>query len=397
MPTLEQIREALTQVKYPGMTRDIVSFGMVKDVVVEGGAVRITMHFKNNDTAVQEQVIGSIRVAVGKMADVASVDVRTIQAEPPKASPGAHDHGHDHGHDHKGHSHSHGPAGATGQRPANLGMDPWAGRKPIKGVQSIVAVASGKGGVGKSTVATNLAVALAKKGQKVGLMDSDIYGPSVHMMFGAMDLRPSTYDGKTLEPFIKHGVKFMSIGLLLGDQTPVIWRGPMVMKMIDQFLHDVNWGDLDVLVIDLPPGTGDAQLTLVQKVPITGAVIVTTPQNVALMDAVRGLEMFKRVDVPVIGLVENMSHFACPHCGKTTDIFSHGGGQRTAKELNIPLLAEIPLQVEVREAGDKGAPVVIATPDAPAAKGFEELAGKVTEFLAKAPKPVQTPKLNIVS
>lgn len=365
MSSVDQVREALKRVKYPGMERDIVSFGMVKDVSLEAGVARVVLDPKTADEKIQDQLAAAVRIAVAQVDGISSVDVGIGG----KAAEGR---------------------VATGQsgpgRPANLGMDPWAGRKAIAGVKTIIAVASGKGGVGKSTIATNLAVGLAKKGRSVGLVDADIYGPSVHMMFGAKELRPTSYDGKTLEPFIKHGVKFMSIGLLLGKDTPVIWRGPMVMKMLDQFLNDVNWGELDTLVVDLPPGTGDAQLTLVQKVPITGAVIVTTPQNVALMDAVRGLEMFNRVEVPVIGLVENMSFFHCPECGHQTDIFSHGGGSRTAEELGIPLLTEVPLNSGVREAGDDGTPVVLAQPDSPAAKALDELVLKVGEFIDRQAK-----------
>lgn len=375
MATQDQIKEALTQVKYPGMSRDIVSFGMVKDIKISGEQVTVGLEMKTNDAEVEEKIGEAIKAALQKVPGVVHLELHVS-----RPAPGPHQHG------------------APGAR--NLGGDPFAGRKPIKGIKHVVAVASGKGGVGKSTVATNLAVSLAKQGQKVGLLDADIYGPSVHMMFGAMDLRPTSYDGKTIEPFLKHGVKFITLGLLLGENTPVIWRGPMVMKMLDQFLNDVNWGELDVLVLDLPPGTGDAQLTLTQKVPISGAVIVTTPQNVALMDAVRGLEMFKRVDVPVIGLVENMSFFSCPKCGHEEHVFSHGGGERTAKELGIPLLTAVPLESGVREAGDEGTPIAIAKPDAAAAKSFQTLATKVGDYLAKATVPDGAPakfKLNVVT
>ncbi len=365
MATVEQVRENLKRVKYPGMERDIVSFGMLKDVAVEGGRVRVVLDPKTSDPKIQDQVAAGVRVAIAQLEGVERVDVELTGKQAAGTV----------------------VTGEKGQgRPAALGMDPWAGRKPIPGIRTIVAVASGKGGVGKSTVATNLAAGLAKKGLKVGLMDADIYGPSVHMMYGAKDLRPTSYDGKTLEPFVKHGVRFMSLGLLLGKDTPVIWRGPMVMKMLDQFLNDVNWGELDTLVVDLPPGTGDAQLTLVQKVPLSGAVIVTTPQNVALMDAVRGMEMFRRVEVPVIGLVENMSFYHCPKCGHQEHIFSHGGGAETAKELDIPLIGEIPLNASVREAGDEGTPIVVAAPDSPVAKAFEKVVDKVAAFVSQTEK-----------
>jgi ATP-binding protein involved in chromosome partitioning len=369
MSTIEErIRTAVAQVRYPGMTRDIVSFGMLTDVAVEGTVARVTLDYKTADRATRDQIAAAVRIAVAKSVD----EVTSVEVLPPITEEGP-------------------------RRDPAMGMDPWAGRKPIAGINAIVAVASGKGGVGKSTIATNLAVGLAGLGQRVGLVDCDIYGPSVHMMFGAEDMRPTSYDGKTMEPFVKHGVKFMSIGLLLGKDTPVIWRGPMVMKMIDQFLRDVNWGELDVLVVDLPPGTGDAQLSLVQKVPISGAVIVTTPQNVALADAVRGMEMFKRVEVPVIGMVENMSQFHCPECGHRSDIFKHGGGARTAQELGTQLLAAVPLNPAVCEAGDAGTPVLLAAPDSPSAQAMLEMARKVEDYLQQLPRPKVVPKLNIVS
>ncbi len=370
MANIEQIRDALKHVVYPGMTRDIVSFGMVQDIAIalDTGKVTVTLDWKNSSPQVQDQIAAAVRIAVAqKVEGISSVEVPTGADHTPR------------------------------QGGANGGLDPWAGRKPITGVETVVAVASGKGGVGKSTVATNLAVGLAKLGKKVGLVDADIYGPSVHLMFGARDLRPASHDGKTLEPFIMHGVKFMSVGLLVGENTPVIWRGPMVMKMIDQFLREVNWGQLDVLVVDLPPGTGDAQLSLVQKVPLTGAVIVTTPQNVALADAVRGLEMFKRVEVPVIGLVENMSTFHCPQCGHEEHIFRQGGGARTAEDLKIPFLGDIPLNANVCQAGDQGTPVIVADPESPSAKALQGVAEKVAAYLDAVPRQKAVPKLNIVS
>jgi len=256
-------------------------------------------------------------------------------------------------------------------------QDPFAGRAPVPGVANIIAVASGKGGVGKSTVAVNLAVALARQGAKVGLMDADIYGPSIPLMMGADGQRVmGTPEGKMV-PLEAHGVKIVSIGFLLGKDAPVVWRGPMVGRAVQQLARDVVWGELDYLIIDLPPGTGDAQLSLVQSVPLAGGVIVTTPQDIALLDATRGLSMFREVKVPVLGIVENMSYFACPHCGEKTHIFSHGGGEETAERLKVPFLGAIPLDVDVRIGGDTGQPIVAAHPDSEQAKAFMELASMV--------------------
>src|SRR6185436_6484971 len=227
-----------------------------------------------------------------------------------------------------------------------------------------VAVASGKGGVGKSTVAANLALALARVGHKVGLMDSDIYGPSQQMMMG-IDEKPYVNETNQIVPIERYGVKVMSLGFLMDVDQPVIWRGPMVMKAVEQFLQDVAWGTLDVLVIDLPPGTGDAQLTLTQKVHLSGAVIVTTPQDIALIDARKGLAMFQKVNVPVLGIIENMSYFLCPHCGERSDIFSHGGARREAERLGTDFLGEVPLDMAIRETSDDGRPITVSDPQSP--------------------------------
>jgi ATP-binding protein involved in chromosome partitioning len=251
-------------------------------------------------------------------------------------------------------------------------------------VKHVIAVASGKGGVGKSTVAVNLAVALAGGGAKVGLLDADIYGPSIPLMMGVdekPDLDPS---GRALLPFVRFGVSFMSLGFLVEKDTAVIWRGPMVMKAVEQLLRDVAWGDLDVLVVDMPPGTGDAQLTLSQKVRLSGAVIVTTPQDVALADASKGVAMFRKVGVPVLGIVENMSSFSCPHCGGRTDIFGHGGGRSEALRLDVPFLGEIDLDPAIRDGGDSGRPLVDGSPNSPRADAFRAIARKV--LLALAPQ-----------
>jgi ATP-binding protein involved in chromosome partitioning len=251
-------------------------------------------------------------------------------------------------------------------------------KEPIPGVRNIIAVASGKGGVGKSTVAVNLAAALASKGKKVGICDTDIYGPSMPLMLGLRQ-RPEAGPDQKIIPLERDGLKVMSIGFLLEDDTAVIWRGPMVMQMVKQFLRDVAWGELDYLVLDLPPGTGDAQLTIVQTVPLTGAIIVTTPNDIALMDARRGLSMFREVSVPVIGIVENMSGFECPHCHKSTSIFDEGGGKRTANQLGVPFLGGIPVDTQIRKGGDTGQPVVLVDPKSSQSKPFLALADAVLE------------------
>ncbi len=251
----------------------------------------------------------------------------------------------------------------------------------IPGVKNTIAVASGKGGVGKSTVAVNLALALAKTGAKVGLLDADVYGPSLPIMMGIHETPQATAEDKLI-PIDNHGLKLMSVGFMLDEETPLIWRGPLVMQLVKQFLMGVLWGELDYLVIDLPPGTGDVQLTLVQTIPLTGAVIVTTPQDIALIDARRAIKMFHEVKVPVIGIIENMSYFVCPHCNGKTDIFSTGGGEKTSERYGIPLLGKIPLDVEIREGSDSGAPIVVSKPDSPHSKAFSEIAGSVASKIS---------------
>jgi ATP-binding protein involved in chromosome partitioning len=255
-------------------------------------------------------------------------------------------------------------------------------RPQIVGVKHIVAVGSGKGGVGKSTVAVNLACALTKLGQKIGVMDADIYGPSVPKMMGAMQ-RP-TMSGDKLDPVENFGLKMMSMAFLLDGNSPVIWRGPMIMKAIQQFSHAVNWGELDVLVVDLPPGTGDAQLSLAQTIALDGGVIVTTPQDVALEVARRGIAMFEKVNVKILGIIENMSYYVCPHCGEHDDIFGHGGGKREAEQMGVPFLGEVPLFSEIRICGDKGVPIVVAEPKSKPAQAFVGCAESVMGQLAKA-------------
>jgi ATP-binding protein involved in chromosome partitioning len=351
MPVTEDdVRRALARVKYPGFTRDIVDWGAVRDLSVVDGAVALRIELGPGNPAVAGTIEREARAALRELQGVTSVAIRFDSTVAP----------------HKGRS-----AAALGALDAAL----------LPGVRHTIAVASGKGGVGKSTVAVNLAVALAKRGARVGLLDADIYGPSIPLMMG-VDERPAIDPtGQSIVPFDRWSVRFMSLGFLVDKEDAVIWRGPMVMKAIEQLLRDVAWGDLDVLVVDMPPGTGDAQLTLSQKVRLAGAVIVTTPQDVALADAIKGVSMFRKVGVPVLGIVENMSFFHCPHCGTRTDVFGHGGGRREAIRLDAPFLGEIPLDAAIREGGDAGRPVVGADPGSSLAAAFLGIADNVLEAL----------------
>ncbi|MFI5365931.1 MAG: P-loop NTPase [Candidatus Binatia bacterium] len=349
MTTIDEIRERLTEIRAPGFPRDIVALGMVHGIDTRDGAVTIDLQAAPMPPQSLEATIADIRRAVGALDGVGEVTVRVQQAAqaPPAAGPGA---------------------GAFNE----LG--------PIPGVRDIIAVASTKGGVGKSTVAANLALALARLGQRVGLLDADVYGPSVPIMFGINE-RPRTAENKRISPIERYGVRLMSVGFFLDDQSPVIWRGPLVMGLVRQFLKDVDWGTLDVLVVDMPPGTGDAQLTLVQQVPLAGGVVVTTPQDVATLDVQRGIAMFQQVNTPVLGIIENMSYYECPHCGKREDVFGSGGGARIATTFGVPVLGQIPLVQEVRTGGDAGKPIVVEQPDHPVSRLFMHIAGRVREAI----------------
>jgi ATP-binding protein involved in chromosome partitioning len=352
-PSRDDVVRALAGVPYPGFTRDLVSFGVVRDVAVQDGAVRVRIELGAGNPAVAGTIDRAAREAIERLPGVRSVALTVVPASAPPRVSGA-------------------------AAPASGGLD--AGLLPA--VTHVVAVASGKGGVGKSTVAVNLAVALARRGARVGLLDADIYGPSIPLMMG-VDERPNLDEaGRGIVPFERFGVRFMSLGFLVDKDAAVIWRGPMVMKAIEQLLRDVLWDELDVLVVDLPPGTGDAQLTLSQKVRLSGAVIVTTPQDVALADAVKGISMFRKVGVPVLGVVENMSFFVCPHCGGRTEVFAHGGGRREAARLEVPFLGEIPLDGAVRDGGDRGVPVVAGDPSGALSASFLALADGVLAALS---------------
>ncbi len=339
MTTLDDIRERLSEIRAPGMPRDIVGAGMVRGVELVNGAVTIQFQAAPMPAPSLQATLAEIRRAVGALPGVQRVDVQT--------------------------------AGAAGASPfGELG--------PLAGVRDILAVSSTKGGVGKSTIAANLSLALAHLGRRVGLLDADVYGPSLPMMFG-LSGRPRVSDQKRITPLERYGVRLMSIGFFLDESSPVIWRGPLVMGLVRQFLKDVDWGELDVLVVDMPPGTGDAQLTLVQQVPLAGAVVVTTPQEVATLDVQRGIAMFAKVNTPVLGVIENMSYYHCPGCGRDDEVFGHGGGERIARAFGLPLLGRLPLLVALREAGDTGTPLVQANPEHPVSRELARIATRVLE------------------
>ncbi len=344
-----RVIEALRQVADPERQADIVSLGMVSGLTVKNGHVAFAIEVEPERGPRLEPLRMAAEKAVFALPGVLSVTAVLTAHRGGAAQPA--------------------PSPAPGGRPG-------AAKALVPGVRSIVAVASGKGGVGKSTTATNLAVALATQGHKVGLLDADIYGPSQPRMMGIRG-RPTATDERTLVPLQNYGIKCMSIGFMVAEDTAMIWRGPMVMGAINQMLREVEWGELDILVVDLPPGTGDAQLTMAQQVPLTGAVIVSTPQDIALIDARRGLNMFRKVDVPVLGIVENMSYFLCPHCGGRSDVFSHGGARREAERLGVEFLGEVPLDMAIRETSDGGRPIVISHPDSAHAATYQAIAARV--------------------
>jgi ATP-binding protein involved in chromosome partitioning len=357
--TERQVLDALGRVRDPDRGADIVSLHMVSGVVIRDGNVGFAIEVEPERGPRLEPLRKAAEAAVEALPGVVSVTaVLTAEArsgQPQRPAPHAHDHP---------------PQGAN--TPAAQAQR----RGAVPGVGAIIAVASGKGGVGKSTVAANLALALKANGLAVGVLDADIYGPSMPRMLGISG-RPQTEDGKTLRPMENYGIKCMSMGFLVPEDTAMIWRGPMVMSALNQMLRDVAWGELDIMVVDLPPGTGDAQLTIAQQVPLAGAVIVSTPQDIALIDARRGLSMFQKVDVPVLGIIENMSYFLCPHCGERSDIFSHGGARREAVRLGCDFLGEVPLDLAIRETSDDGRPITMSDPGSAHAQLFREIAARV--------------------
>lgn len=349
----EAVVEVLRKIPYPGGQGDIVAAGWLGDVLVQSnGDVMVTLEVPAALGPQLEPLRKEAEASVQAMAGVAKASViLTAQREAPAQQPK--------------------PAAAPG-------------KLELPGVKKIIAVASGKGGVGKSTTAANLALALSRMGLKVALFDADIYGPSMPCMMGLSGLKPGN-NGERMLPLENHGIKVMSIGFMIPDDSPVIWRGPMVMGALEQLLREVEWGELDVMVVDMPPGTGDTQLTMSQRVPLAGAVIVSTPQDIALLDARKGLNMFRKVEVPVLGVIENMSYYVCPSCGHREHVFSHGGARQAAEQLEADFLGEIPLDIKIREMADEGTPIVVADPEGPHTKAYGEIARKVWEKINGGP------------
>lgn len=371
--TKELVLDALKTIKGPDFEGDIVSLGLVSEIFIANSKV----FFSITVPAARAQELEPLRTAAERVVKampgvegavvaltaekkgggMESAPPRPVPPRPAPSRPAA--------------------QAAPRQAPSSpSGHQP--GKRGVPGVNAIIAVASGKGGVGKSTTAVNLALGLAAQGLKVGLLDADIYGPSMPRMLGLQG-RPETIDGRILKPMEKYGIKVMSMGFLVEEETPMIWRGPMVMSALSQLLREVEWAPLDVLVLDMPPGTGDAQLTVAQQVPLAGAVIVSTPQDIALIDARKGINMFKKVDIPLLGIVENMSYFIAPDTGARYNIFGHGGARSEAERLGVPFLGEVPLTMDVRETSDAGTPVVVSNPDGAQAKVYKEIAAKVQE------------------
>lgn len=362
-PTADIILAALASIPGPDGRTPLPRSGTLSEIVVHKGKV----YFSIQVDAARASRLEPLRVAAENAAravpGVESVLVSFTEERPPEQRSQA------------------------GERRPGPKAQAATTKAGVPGVKHIIAVASGKGGVGKSTTAANLALALAQLGQRVGMLDADIYGPSLPKLFGLVDARPETAGGRTLKPLATHGLVLMSIGFLVDQEAAMIWRGPMVMSALQQMLREVTWGELDVLVIDMPPGTGDAQLTIAQTVPLSGAVIVSTPQDLALIDARRGVTMFEQVAIPVIGIVENMSYFVCPHCGERSDIFGHGGAREEAMRRGVPFLGEIPLDMTIRATSDAGNPIVASDPDGAHARAYLAIAREIADTLAAPQRP----------
>jgi ATP-binding protein involved in chromosome partitioning len=356
--TEEKIRDALRRIQHRG--RSVVDLEMVTGIVIKGSNVGFAIEVEPAEGQALEPLRRACEEAVRALPGVTSCTAVLTAERAPGGDRAARP--------------------QTAQRPAAAPAAP--------GIKAIIAVASGKGGVGKSTTAVNLAMAIATLGRRVGILDADIYGPSIPRMTG-LSGQPQANEGKKLEPMNAYGVKVMSMGFLVGEDTPMIWRGPMVQSAIQQLLGDVAWGELDVLVVDLPPGTGDAQLTMAQRVPLKGAVVVSTPQDIALLDARKAINMFRKVNVPILGIVENMSYFCCPNCGHRTDIFAHGGARACASTYGVDFLGEIPLELAIRQTSDEGRPIVVTDPDSPHAKSYRQIAERVLGQLeSRTDKPL---------
>ena len=386
-PTPEIVLQTLKRIKGPDLDSNIVDLGLVAPPLVKDGRVTVSITVPAERATeleplrqAAEKVLTDLPGVTGVIAVLTSdrpsgrppESPRVTAARQTGAGAGATGHGHDHGHHHHGQAHDHGHA-----HPPPRPSAPSAARAAsVPGVKHIIAVASGKGGVGKSTTAVNLALGLQAIGLKVGVLDADVYGPSMPRLL-ALTGRPQAGADKKLRPLSAYGLKVMSMGFLVEEGVPVIWRGPMVTQALAQMMREVSWGDLDVLVVDMPPGTGDAQISLAQQTPLSGAVIVSTPQDLALIDARKGLAMFNQVDVPVLGIIENMSTFICPKCGERSDIFGHGGARAEAAKLGVPFLGEVPLHMDIRIKSDSGQPVVVSQPDGPHAAIYKAIAAKV--------------------
>ncbi|WP_113437392.1 iron-sulfur cluster carrier protein ApbC [Rhizobium cremeum] len=369
--TRDQVLETLKTVRGPDLERNIVELGMVSDVFISDGKVYFSITVPAERARELEPLRQAAERAVKSMPGVKGALVSLTAEKKPGAPSAAPAPARPHAH---GHPHAHGPAAGAPQRPA---------KQNIPGISAIIAVASGKGGVGKSTTAVNLALAMKANGLKVGILDADVYGPSMPRLLGIAG-RPQQIENRIIVPMENYGIKAMSMGFLVDEGTAMIWRGPMVQSALMQMLREVAWGDLDVLVVDMPPGTGDAQLTMAQQVPLSGAVVVSTPQDLALIDARKGLNMFRKVEVPVLGIVENMSYFIAPDTGARYDIFGHGGAKAEAEKIGVPFLGEVPLTIAIRETSDAGTPVVVSDPEGPQARVYREIAEKVWQGVQSA-------------
>ena len=376
--TKEQVLAALTDVLDPDSGQNVVAGGLISGVVVRDGNVGFALEVDPAQGAAKEPLRKACETAVDRLPGVLSVTA--VMTAERQASGQADGHSDAHGH---GHAH-----GGPGQGQPQAGAS--QADQLLPGVKSLIAIASGKGGVGKSTTAVNLATAMAAQNVRVGLLDCDIYGPSIPRMLN-LSGQPELVGERTLRPMANYGIKCMSIGFLVAEDTAMIWRGPMVMQALEQMMRDVDWGELDVLLCDLPPGTGDAQLTMAQRVPLTGAVIVSTPQDIALLDVTRGINMFQQVNVPIFGVVENMSYYVCPECGHRAEIFHHGGARETARRLGVDFLGEIPLDLDIRTTSDSGHPIVVTQPDSPHAASYRRIAAglidKATSAVGGAGRP----------
>ena len=362
--TKEQVLAALADVLDPDSRQNVVAGGLISGVVVRDGNVGFALEVDPAQGAAKEPLRKACEAAVDRLPGVLSVTaVMTAERQTSGQAQGQS----------PGQAHGHGHAGHAQQQASQL----------LPGVKSVIAIASGKGGVGKSTTAVNIATAMAAQNVRVGLLDCDIYGPSIPRMLN-LSGQPEMVGERTLRPMANYGIKCMSIGFLVAEDTAMIWRGPMVMQALEQMMRDVDWGALDVLLCDLPPGTGDAQLTMAQRVPLTGAVIVSTPQDIALLDVTRGINMFQQVDVPIFGVVENMSYYVCPQCGHRAELFHHGGARETAFRLGVDFLGEIPLDITIRTTSDAGRPIVVTQPESPHAEAYRRIAAGLIDKATSA-------------